>query len=169
MDRARRHRPAAWLAAVLLLAACAAINGPQFPPGTPIDTVRAGKGAPTEEHALAGGGRRLEYSGGTYGRFTYMFDFDASGRLVNADQVRDEAHFNAIRAGMTEAEVLERIGQPATTWNIQWQRQTVWSYRYDTPFCQWFMVGVGKDGRVADTAYGPDPLCSRENIFPHAE
>jgi hypothetical protein len=97
-----------------------------------------------------------------------MFDFDASGRLVSTDQVRDEAHFNAIRAGMTEAEVLARIGQPATTWPIQWQRQTVWSYRYDTPFCQWFMVGVGKDGRVADTAYGPDPLCDRENIFPHS-
>jgi hypothetical protein len=78
--------------------------------------------------------------------------------------VWDEPHFNAIRAGMSADEVRAQIGRPSTTWPIAWQRQIVWSYRYETPFCQWFMVGMGPQDKVVDTAYGPDPLCDRENI-----
>jgi hypothetical protein len=94
-----------------------------------------------------------------------MLDFDASDRLVKTEQVRTEPQFNAIQPGMTAAEVLARIGKPSTTWPIARQHQIVWSYRYDTPFCQWFMVGMGPEDRVVDTAYGPDPLCSRDNFF----
>jgi len=150
-----------------LVAACASTGAQNYPQGSNASTVIQGMGRPTEEHRLASGGRRLEYAGGTYGRKTYMFDFDASDRLVNVEQVLDEAHFNAIRSGMTSGEVLTQIGRPSTTWPIAWQRQTVWSYRYETPFCQWFMVGVGPENRVVDTAYGPDPLCDRDNLrFP---
>jgi hypothetical protein len=39
------------------------------------------------------------------------------------------------------------------------RRQTVWAYRYETPFCQWFQVGIDARGKVMDTSYGPDPLC----------
>jgi hypothetical protein len=166
MPRSLRRSAAAVLAA--FVAACASTGTQKYPPGSNASTVLQGMGAPTAEHRLAAGGRRIEYAGGTYGRKTYMFDFDASDRLVGIDQVLDEAHFNAIRSGMTPAEVLAQIGRPSTTWPIGWQRQTVWSYRYETPFCQWFMVGMGtEENRVVDTAYGPDPLCSRENIFPH--
>jgi hypothetical protein len=166
MERERvPRRPAAVLLAVFV-AACAA-PAQTYPPGSNVDTVLRGMGPPTQEHLLPSGGRRLEYAGGTYGRFTYMFDFDASGKLVHVEQVRDEAHFNVIKAGMTSAEVLAQIGRPATTWLIAWQRQVVWSYRYETPFCQWFMVGMSPEGRVVDTAYGPDPLCERDNHFPH--
>jgi hypothetical protein len=35
----------------------------------------------------------------------------------------------------------------------------VWSYRYWTPFCQWFQVSVGDDGKVVETGYGIDPMC----------
>jgi hypothetical protein len=164
MDRARQHLTVALLA--MALAACATPKDQQFPKGSNVDTVLRGMGRPTGEHALPSGGRRLEYAGGAYGIKTYMFDFDAGGQLVAVEQVRDEPHFNSIKAGMTQADVLARIGQPATTWPIAWQRQTVWSYRYETPFCQWFMVGMGNDGRVVDTAYGPDPLCDRDSFFP---
>ena len=61
--------------------------------------------------------------------------------------------------------VLSRIGRPATTWPIAYQRQIVWSYRYESPFCQWFMVGMGQEGKVVDTAYGPDPLCEPDDFF----
>lgn len=152
------------LALAALLAACAA-PGAQFAPGSTRATVMQGMGAPTGEHPLAGGGRRLEYAGGAFGRQTHMFDFDAADRLLRWEQVRDEAHFNAIQAGMRADEVLARIGKPSTTWAIPRQRQIVWSYRYNAHFCQWFMVGMGHDDRVIDTSYGPDPLCEPDDFW----
>jgi len=40
----------------------------------------------------------------------------------------------------------------------------VWAYRYETPFCRWFQVGIDPQGKVVDTAYGPDPLCDEGEI-----
>ena len=77
----------------------------------------------------------------------------------------DERTDEYVRAGMTRDDVLSRIGRPATTWPIAYQRQIVWSYRYESPFCQWFMVGMGQEGKVVDTAYGPDPLCEPDDFF----
>jgi len=147
-----------------LLAGCALAGPRPFPMGSSAESIVQGMGRPTAEHRMPPHVRRLEYSGGAYGRHTWMFDFDASDRLAAAEQVRTEAHFGAVRAGMTAEEVRARIGLPSTTWRIAWQNQIVWSYRYETPFCKWFMVGMGPDGRVVDTAYGPDPLCDRENV-----
>ena len=157
MARAPYLLPALALAG--LLGACA-VAGPQnYAKGSSAASVIQGMGAPSGQHTLASGGRRLEYAGGAFGRRTYMFDFDASDQLVNAEQVLTEARFNAIKAGMSSALVLSQIGKPATTWPIPRQRQIVWSYRYESPFCQWFMVGMSPEGQVVDTAYGPDPLC----------
>jgi len=157
MARASRLLPALALAA--LLGACA-VAGPQnYAKGSSAASVIQGMGPPTGQYVSPSGGRRLEYAGGTFGRRTTMFDFDASDQLVNAEQVLTEARFNAIKAGMSSAEVLSQIGRPATTWPIPRQRQIVWSYRYESPFCQWFMVGMSPEGQVVDTAYGPDPLC----------
>ena len=147
-----------------LAGGCAA-PGQRFAPGTDSAAVLQGMGTPTAEHRTASGGRRLEYAGGAFGRATWMFDFDASGLLVAAEQVRDEGHFNAIKAGMSAEDVRMQIGAPSTTWPIAWQHQLVWSYRYDSPFCQWFMVGMGPEGKVVDTAYGPDPICERDPLF----
>jgi hypothetical protein len=148
-----------------LLGACAFQTPQDFAKGSSVASVIQGMGAPSGEHPLASGGRRLEYAGGAFGRRTYMFDFDLSGQLVNAEQVLTESRFNAIKAGMTAGVVRSQIGRPATTWPIPRQDQTVWSYRYESPFCQWFMVGMNPQGRVVDTAYGPDPLCEPDDFF----
>ena len=148
-----------------LLVGCAGLGGPAaLAPGTGAETLRARYGVPTARYALPGGAARLEYSGGTYGRQTWMFDVDANGALRKAVQVRSEPAFNAIRAGMTRDEVLLAIGGPSETGYIGWQKQTVWNYRYETPFCQWFQVGLGQDGVVHDTAYGLDPLCEHDDL-----
>ena len=156
---------AALLVALLALCACATPLSQRFPPGSPVAAVTGALGTPSGEHVAAAGGRRLEYTGGAYGKQTWMFDFDSAGRLVGAEQVRTEARFNAIRADMTAAEVRAAIGPPSTTWPIPRQHQIVWSYRYESPFCQWFMVGVNPQGRVIDTSYGPDPLCDDDDFF----
>jgi hypothetical protein len=148
-----------------LAGACALPGARTFPEGSSAASVVEGMGAPTGEYPLPAGGRRLEYAGGAFGRRTVMFDFDASDHLVKAEQVLTEARFNEIKAGMTAADVLARIGKPSTTWPIGWQQQTVWSYRYESPFCQWFMVGMNPRGEVADTAYGPDPICENDDFF----
>ncbi len=154
-----RFRLAASVLAGLMLTACGTYSPQGFPAGTPVDTVTQAMGPPTAEHPLPEGGRRLEYSRGPYARHTFMVDFDAQGRLVRSEQVATQMQFDAIRAGMTAEEVRSRIGTPSETWAIPRQHIVVWSYRFDSPFCQWFMVGMGPEDRVKDTSYGPDPLC----------
>ena len=121
-------------------------------------------GKPTAEFMTADGGHRLEYAGGTFARRTYMLDFDAAQRLLRWENVLDEAHFQAIHPGLTQRELRERLGPPARVWSVHYRNQTVWSYRFETPFCQVFHVGLTPAGRVEDTSYGPDPLCDGEDL-----
>lgn len=160
-------RHSAAIVTALALVACATPITQRFPKSTPAAEVVQQMGTPSAEYKSAVIGRRIEYNGGAFGRATWMFDFDSADLLVNIEQVRAEPHFNTITAGMTAADVLSRIGKPSTTWPIGWQRQIVWSYRYETPFCQWFMVGMNEQGKVADTAYGPDPICDNDDFFGH--
>jgi len=153
------------LALAALPAACTTYGPQGYPPGTRAETVMQGMGPPTGEYPLPGGGRRLEYARGPFARHTYMLDFDAGGQLLRFEQVLTEARFNAIKAGMSAQQVREQIGRPSTTWPIPRQHQLVWSYRYESPFCQWFMVGMGPGDQVVDTAYGPDPVCDDDNFF----
>jgi hypothetical protein len=145
---------------VCLLSACSSYGPQSLAPGASVEATTTALGAPTAEAPLAGGGRRLEYARGPYGKHTYMLDFDAQGRLLRWDQVLTETRFNAIRSGMDSAEVLSEIGHASEQYVVGWQvKQTVWAYRYESPFCKWFQVGIDPQGKVVDTAYGPDPLC----------
>jgi hypothetical protein len=142
-----------------LAGGCAFFNPASLPAGTPVAEVTKSLGAPTGEYSTPAGGKRLEFARGPYGKHTWMLDFDAGGALARSTQVLTEANFNAIRAGMSRDEVLYAIGRPSETSRLALQRQTVWSYRYDSPFCQWFQLGVDERGRVTDSGYYPDPLC----------
>ncbi len=163
----------AWISTVLL-SACAGFGPDRLPPGSSREQVLQLMGPPTSVYELrqplndspylsidttGKASKRLEYRGGTFANWTYMFDFDADDRLLASAQVRSESRFNAIRTGMNEQQVLRTIGRPSTIWPLGFQSQNVWAYRFEGPFCQWFQVGVGYDGKVVDTAYGPDPLC----------
>ena len=116
-------------------------------------------GQPTGEFPQPGGGRRLEYARGPYGKHTYMLDFDAQGRLIGSQQVLTETRFATVQAGMTVDQLRQTLGRPARIWGVRYHDQTVWSYRYDTPFCQLFHVGITPAGVVEDTSFGPDPAC----------
>lgn len=154
-----RHTLALALSASLL-AGCVNMSSPaKLAPGADADAIRAQLGAPTGRYALADGAQRLEYARGPYGRETWMLDVDAQGRLIKAVQVLTESTFATIKAGMTRDEVLRAIGRPGNVGYVGWQKQTVWNYRYASPFCQWFQVGLSQAGVVQDTGYGPDPLC----------
>ena len=143
-----------------LLAGCVNMSSPtKLAPGAGAEAIRAQLGEPTGRYALADGATRLEYARGPYGRETWMLDVDAQGRLLKATQVLNESTFATIKAGMTRDEVLRTIGRPGNVGYVGWQKQTVWNYRYASPFCQWFQVGLSQAGVVEDAGFGPDPLC----------
>lgn len=143
-----------------LSAGCINMSSPaKLAPGAGADAIRQQLGEPTGRYPLTDSAQRLEYARGPYGRETWMLDVDAQGRLVKATQVLVESNFATIKAGMTRDEVLKLIGRPGNVGYVGWQKQTVWNYRYASPFCQWFQVGLSQAGIVEDTGYGPDPIC----------
>ncbi len=146
------------------LSACAAYGPASLAPGTPAADVRSGMGAPTGTYARDDGGQRVEYAKGPYGLHTFMLDFDRDGRLLRSQQVLSRVNFGELRTGMTRDEVLYRIGQPSQTKPLPRQNHALWIYRFDSrPFCEWFMVSMDSGGRVADTGYGPDPMCTPQD------
>lgn len=150
------------LSGMLGLAACATCGlDPQV--GQTTESVRAQLGAPTDTWPHADGSQRWTYWRGAYARQTCTVDFDAQGRMQKAENVLDEAHFLQVRPGMTQAQLRELLGPPSWTWQVQFHDQTVWSYRYDNPFCQVFHVGLTPAGIVEDSAHGLDPACDHDN------
>ncbi len=152
------------LAAGLLMTACASYGPPALPVGSSVDDVTRAMGPPTGRFLMRDGQQRLEFARGPFGKHTYMVDFDAQGRLARWEQVLTEQKFNEIQSGMDASEVRAAIGRASETFYIGWQKQTVWAYRYDAVFCQWFQVGLDGQGKVTDTAYGPDPICEPRDI-----
>ncbi|MDE2274956.1 MAG: hypothetical protein KGK09_01540 [Burkholderiales bacterium] len=151
------------------LAGCAAIG--LHPPvaGQTEAQVLARDGPPTARYAMPGGAARLEYASGPAGRETWMVDIDASGHVIAARQVLNEAAFDAFQrhaAGMSRAQLLRTLGTPGERRGGGWQGGEVWSWRYPNNDCLWFQVSIGDDGRVRDGAYGFDPMCNRPGDTP---
>ncbi|RQP25699.1 hypothetical protein [Piscinibacter terrae] len=145
--------------ATVSLAACTTAYGPQgLRSGASIDEVTASLGKPTARYPR-GGGERVEYARGPYGKHTYMLDFDTQGRLLKWEQVLTEPRFDALRLGTSREDLLFTLGHPSEAKPLPHQSRILWSYRYEGPFCKWFQVGLDGTGQVVDTGYGPDPLC----------
>ncbi|GAB4177493.1 MAG: hypothetical protein Fur0039_20910 [Rhodocyclaceae bacterium] len=107
MERWTRLIPA------LLLAACASYGGAGLKPGEArLEQVLAAMGTPALRWEEADGSIQLAYPRGPAGLHTYMAWVGPDGRLREISNVLDEAHFSGIRAGMTQEEVLRRIGPP---------------------------------------------------------
>ena len=151
------------LLACWLLAATACALPSSLESGDRLDDTRQRLGAPAIEHATPDGGRRLLYPVGLQ---TYALEFDPQGRLLRSENVRDEAHFARIAAGMSREQVRLQLGEPSRVWAVRYRDQTVWSYSFEGPFCLQFHVGLTPQGVVDDTSYGPDPRCERQHFFP---
>ena len=145
------------LATVLMLAACASP-----PPGTsePATEVQRRWGPPTATYALPGGGQRLEFATGPYGRTTWMVDVDTAGRVMQARQVLSEIEFLAVQSerSLSRDELLRRIGTPGERRGARGGGQT-WSWRYPTNDCLWFQASISRSGEVEGAAMAIDPRC----------
>ena len=156
-------RSLAGAAAALLVAAlgaCATFPG-AMPLGTPIAEARQSFGGGSSEYALANGGTRLEFR---RGRETYMLDFDAGGRLVATHQVLTPDTFATIAPGMSQEDVLVRIGRPTFVFPVGWQKLQVWNYRFGgmEGDCVVFQVSISNETHtVTDAGPNTDPICSR--------
>jgi SmpA/OmlA family protein len=149
-------------AAVLALVACSTSYSPsRLAPGTTEADAIQLLGPPTGQ-STRDSGKRLEFARGPYGRHTFMVDFDAQGRMLRWEQVLTEENFAKIKPGMDKSEVLTLLGRPSDvrTYGLQ-EKRLGWSYRFESPLCDWFQIGLTLQGTVLDAAYHEDPLCGR--------
>lgn len=135
------------LAALLALGGCASWGQPLARPGEAQAAVLQRLGPPTGRYALEGGGTRLEYATGPYGRTTWMIDVGADGRVLAAEQVLTLQRFAQVREGMRPDEVLRLVGRPGEVAREYMDRKT-WSWRYETNDCLWVRVTFTADGVV---------------------
>ena len=159
----RRLAGSAAALALAALSACTTAPG-ALPPGTPIADARKSFGGVSGEYRLPDGGTRLEFRQGTYGKQTYMLDFDAGGLLVSSKQVLTPETFATITPGLTPEQVLMRIGHPAYVFPVGYQKLQVWNYRFAgmEGDCVVFQVSISNvTGIVSDAGPNTDPACSR--------
>jgi hypothetical protein len=144
------------------LTACANWSGNTLPPGTSQSDAIALMGPPTGRYPLPNG-ERLEYAKGPQGIETFMLDFDATRGLVRNEQVLDERHFALILPGMSLDDVRRTIGRPSHMQGMAFQR-TLYSWRWNSMFCTWFVATVDSAGRVVDASQAPDPRCDKADF-----
>lgn len=149
----------------LLVAGCAGYSPGPLAAGASEADVVARMGTPTDRAARPGGGTRLEYARGPFGKHTYRIEVDAAGRVQAVSQILTEANFEALPIGAPLPEVRERLGRPSET-RVGWRGVgEVWSYRYEwLNVCRWFQVWL-VDGRVREAAYATDPTCDERRPF----
>ena len=81
-----------------------------------------------------------------------MVDFDAAGGMADWEQVMDLWYLTRITPGLTQEDVLMRVGHPAVKTPIPRQQLVVWNYRYPNNDCLRFQISIGDDGKVTVTS-----------------
>lgn len=142
-----------------LLAACSAYAPPDDLVGLSRDALVARMGPPETQRQTASG-TRLEFPRGPYGKHTWFVYLDAAGQAIRSEQVLMEQNFHRIQPGMTQDEVRQLLGRPGEVQGLGRARGEVWSYRYESPFCQWFQVELSQQHQVRSTGYSPPPECN---------
>jgi outer membrane protein assembly factor BamE (lipoprotein component of BamABCDE complex) len=117
------------LASLLVIAGCAATGG-NLQPGASEMEVRSAMGAPAMELRDPDGTRLLYYPKGPLGNQTYVATLNSGGTLVQVGNVLGDGTFNAIRPGMTEADVLRMIGPPREKGYFSNLGQTAWDWKF---------------------------------------
>lgn len=156
-------RMSSWsLVGVLFLSACSGYGPPQNLAGVTREQIVASMGPPDVQRQVEGG-TRLEFPRGPYGRHTWFVYLDATGRAIRSEQVLTEANFTQINPGMTRDAVLLRLGRPGEVEGLGRSRGSIWSYRFEGPFCRWFQIEMSLEQTVRSAGYGEPPECQRRD------
>ncbi len=116
-------------------------------------------GNPTGEWTT-GEGTLLEYARGPYGKHTFFITLDAQQKVVRSSQVLTLENFDKITLGMTAEEVRRLIGRSFEVASLARDRGEVWSYRFESVFCEWFQIEFSKEKLVRSKGVGIPPECS---------
>ena len=134
----------------LLAAGCAAMRPMDI--GATQDNVRASLGAPSLQSKTSDG-ERWAYSAAPEGKLTWLYDFDAAGRVVKRTQGLTMERVSQLKNGQTKAEVERMIGP--SYWSLRYPfkpDEVVHVYRVDDaalPMC--FYVGYDASNIVTST------------------
>lgn len=118
-------------------------------------------GLPTTEYRQEAASR-LVYARGPYGRHTYFIDLGPDGKVLRWEQVLTEENFARVAAGMGKKQVEALIGPSFIRTTLGRQRGEVWAYRYETPFCIWFLIEFTAENTVRSAGHGIPPECLRD-------
>lgn len=151
----------------LSLHACASYAPDQSMIGRSRDDIISRLGSPDPEASAPAEEDRLDFPRGPMGKETYFVYFDKNGNAVRFLQALTEDRFALIHEGMSSEEVVRLIGRSRNTFGLARERGFVWSYRYQSPFCQWFQIEFSKEGVVRSTGFGKPPECrGRRSLVP---
>lgn len=143
---------------LVTLQACTTYSPSSAMIGMSVSEVVDAMGKPDREVQTAAG-TRLEFPRGPKGKHTYFVNFDDQGKFISWIQVLTEDRFMLIQPGMLEEEVINLIGSGKERFGLARNRGYVWSYRYQTPLCQWFQIEFTADKTVRSVGYGLPPEC----------
>jgi hypothetical protein len=141
---------AALVVIAMFTAGCA--NFQAVETGATQDAVRAALGAPSMRSKTATG-ERWAYSTAPEGKLTWLYDFDAAGRVVNRTQGLTMARITQVKNGQTQSDVEALIGP--SYWSLRYPfkpDELVHVYRFDDavlPMC--FYVGYDATNTVVST------------------
>ena len=153
------------LTSLSILTACSSYAPPANLTGVTTDQLVAQMGQPDMQRQIDGG-TRLEFPRGPYGHHTWFVYLDATGHVIRSEQVLTEKNFIQISPNMDPDEVRFRLGRPSEVQELGRSRGVVWSYRYESPLCQWFQVEISKEQKVRSAGYGQPPECdAKREIF----
>ncbi len=139
-----------------LVAGCVATSPLSVSVGDSKSEVVRQLGKPMRETALAYG-ERLDYSRGPDGLNTYFVYLDNEGRMSRVEQSLTDTNFSRIQAGMSQAQVIEILGDPPKRHQIGRERGYVWSYRSFSTVCNWFQIEFTPEDIVRSADYNRRP------------
>lgn len=135
----------------LVLAACASYAGYGLQPGTSTeDDLRRVMGPPALAFDTRDGGHELIYPRGPMGNETYIAFVAQGGSLQELRQVLNDGTFDALELGLTEEEVLRRLGPPRESMAYPMSRTHSWDWKYQDAwgYPAIFSVTFDAQGRV---------------------
>jgi hypothetical protein len=157
------------ICALLAVAGCASDRIGRLPAGTPSGEVSRQFGRPTEVRREPAG-EVWEYAYGPAGVRTYMARFDKAGRLVEVQQVLDDAHFSQVTSGLTPEDVRKLLGRPGRVIDLPASSEQVWTYHYLEGAARSMYFNVhfaARTGLVHQTSRERDPAESADYFAIH--
>lgn len=146
------------LTPLMALLGCDAARVAQLRPGVSTEAdVRALFGQPDEVFQLPDGAQQLDFSRQPEGTTCYMITIAANGQLRSVVQALQPATFERVRPGLTQAEVRQLLGRPATQQHFDLKNEDLWEWRWqDAGQNKLFGVTFDAAGRVRATSVSED-------------